>query len=89
MSTEAPARPIPETSDVTRRAIRATFDLARDIVADPALLDDIPDGVTLVLVPSDDPELAAAEIANGMAALRRGADVYFRHVRPEQTQPSV
>ena len=67
---------------LTQRAISTTFDFTRAIFADPSILDDIPDGVMLVLIPDDDPELAAAEIEEGFAAVRRGEDVYFRHLRP-------
>lgn len=69
-----------EPDPLTQRAIGTTFDFARAIVSDPAFLDDIPDGVTLVLIPDDDAELAAAEIEQGIAAVRRGEDVYFRHL---------
>ncbi len=65
---------------LTQRAISTTFDFTRAIFADPSILDDIPDGVMLVLIPDDDPELAAAEIE--IAAVRWGEDVYFRHLRP-------
>ena len=46
------------------------------------MLDEIPNGVTLVLVPTDDPEVARREVEHGLAILGRGKDVYFRHVAP-------
>jgi hypothetical protein len=61
------------------------FDLLDDftqaIFADPSLLDDIPDGATLVLLPDDDPDFIERSIARGIAAIRQGRDVYFKHVR--------
>ena len=83
-----PAAPSSMT-DVARRAIALTFDFNRAILADPSILDDIPDGATIVLIPSEDPELAEAEVEQGLAALRQGRDVYFRHVRPGDRRPPV
>ena len=51
------------------------------IFDDPGILDDIPNGATLILVPDDDPALAAREVALGQEALAAGRDTYFRHVR--------
>jgi len=61
------------------RALWSRFHAA--IFDDPAILDDIPNGATLVLVPRDDPALAAHELALGQEALAAGRDTYFRHVR--------
>ena len=71
-----------ETAEVVTRSINLTFDFARAIVDDPDILDDVPDGAMVVLIPADDPELAAVEIEEGLSALRQGWDVYVRHVRP-------
>ncbi len=51
------------------------------VFADPSLADAIPNDVTLVLLPDDDPDFVETEMTLGLAALRRGQDVYFRHVR--------
>lgn len=67
---------------VGEQMIRNTFGLVRGAAANPAVARDIPKGATIVLIPDDDPELAAAEIKAGMVALSRGQDVYFRHLRP-------
>lgn len=53
----------------------------RQVVADPSILDGIPDGVTLVFLPADDAKLREANIEMGIDALRRGEDVLFKHVR--------
>ncbi len=52
----------------------------RAVFADATILDDIPQGVTLVLLPEHDPELAESEMAKGMAAVRSDQNVYFRHL---------
>jgi hypothetical protein len=67
---------------VDQQMIRNTSGLVRAAAANPAVARDIPQGATIVLIPDDDPELAAAEIEAGMLALSRGQDVYFRHIRP-------
>ncbi len=72
----------PDVSLDDQRIIRQTFGLLRGIAAHPEIAKDIPEGANIVLIPSDDPELAAIEIEAGMLALSRGLDVYFRHIRP-------
>ena len=82
MSAEAAAaRTTAETAESTRRAIGTTFDVVRAAAADPATLDAAADGATPVPIPADDPDLATAEIEQGLAAVRRGEDVYVRHFR--------
>ena len=51
------------------------------VLDDPALVEQIPDGATLVLIPDDDPELARFNLDLGWKAVLAGEDVYFRHVR--------
>ena len=79
--TEAPAPPI-SSPEITTRAKHHVFDLTRAILADPTLLNEIPDGVTLVRLPDDDLDVAAEQIEAGWGVLREGRDVLFRHVRP-------
>ena len=50
-------------------------------IANPSLLQDIPRGVTLFLLPDNDPDFIEREIAIAGGAARRGEDVYLRHVR--------
>ena len=52
------------------------FSLA--ILDDPTILEDVPNGVLLVLMPEDDPEYTAISVERGMKAVARGQDVYFR-----------
>ena len=48
---------------------------------DASVLNGIPHGATLVLLPEDDPAFTEEAIAVGLAAIRQGRDVLFRHVR--------
>lgn len=50
------------------------------IVDDPSILEDVPEGATVVLIPNDDPELAEVNYQRAIEAARRGADVYIRHM---------
>ena len=68
-----------DVEDLTKGAISRTFDFVRAAAADPDVLDEISNGATLILIPADDPD-AAAEIEQGIAAVHRGEDTYFRHV---------
>jgi Family of unknown function (DUF5647) len=54
------------------------------IFEDPSLLDDIPDGITLILIPDDDEELAKANMEMMVGAVRSGRDVLVRLVRPSE-----
>ena len=56
--------------ELTRRFMRAIFD-------DPAILDTIPDGASVILIPDDDPELAEANERGGRAMERAGKPVRF------------
>lgn len=62
------------------RSIDEAFEIGRAIIADPSLLDDIPNGATLVLLPDDDPDRSEERKALGLAALERGESVYFKRV---------
>lgn len=57
------------------------------IIADPSMLDDIPNGSQLVLLPDDDPALVETNIESGFKAVRAGRDVYFRRVRVADFPP--
>jgi hypothetical protein len=65
---------------MAERNIHAAFELARQIIDDPSILDNIPDGASIVFIPRDDPEAAASNRQLGMKILESGEDVYFRHV---------
>ncbi len=66
----------PRANGLMERSIDLSFDFGTLILDDPSILDDIPNGVTLVLIPDDDAELAAIKITRGIEAIHRGEDVY-------------
>lgn len=74
----------PIIDDATRSRVARNLELARrltlTIVEEPALLDQIPDGGTIILLPEDDPELAEANLRSGRRLVRAGRDVTFRHL---------
>ncbi len=77
----------PTSVTVASKNINLQFGFIRAIIADPSILDDIPNGVTLKLLPAEDPDLVEANIAIGLNAVRKGKDVYFRHVRVADFPP--
>ncbi len=78
----------PAVSAEDQQIICQTFGFMRGIVVNPDIVNDIPDGANVVLIPADDPDLAAIETEAGMLALGRGQDVYFRHIRPGDIIPA-
>ena len=66
------------TQEVTDKNLALAFEFMRAHLAD----DEVPDGATLVLLPDDDATQTAANIEIGLAAIRRGKNVHFRHVHP-------
>ena len=74
----------PNTLDpVSDRIVGQTFDWARAVVTDPSILDEIPDGCTLVLLPEGaDDAFVEANLVIATRAARRGRNVYIRHLAP-------
>ncbi len=72
---------------ITSKDLALTRDFTLDVINDPSLLEQIPDGVMLVLLPDDDPEYVALCIERGLKDLERGFDVYFRHYPTPRTLP--
>lgn len=54
---------------------------------DTSILEDIPNGSTLVLYPDDDPELAEANLKRALQSARAGYDVYIRHFPRSNPSP--
>lgn len=69
------------TTTTKERSIALAFAFTRASIADPSITDRIPSRTALALIPDDDPELAGREIEAGLAAVRKGRNVYFCHVR--------
>ena len=83
----AETMPAPTMVDQTERRLDLHARFLRAGLANPALLNDIPRGVTFHLLPDDDPAFVEREIALAAAA-REGKDVYLRHVRVADLPPS-
>ena len=77
MSTETGVK-VAASTDLEAQNIRMSFDFLNQIGSDPAILDGIPDGVTLILITGTDPILDAANVEMGLAQVRAGKDVLFR-----------
>ncbi len=75
------------------RDMEWTLEFLQSILADPSILDEIPDEASLFLLPDDDPELAEANRRSAERARQRGRPVYVRRMpsRPATTngRPSV
>jgi hypothetical protein len=69
-------RPASEESNM-----KHAFDLIREALDDPSVLDDIPDGATVIFLPDDDQEQLEANLEIAIQAARAGENVYLRHVR--------
>lgn len=69
--------------------IEMAFDLLAAQIADPALLGDIPHGVHVVLIPEDNPALAAHNMALVPELVARGHNVYIKRVGTTCVEPAV
>jgi hypothetical protein len=65
--------------EFAKRDAALLIEFQRAAVADPALLDGVPHGTTLVLLPDNEPEFFERRLALGLAAIRQGRNVLFRH----------
>lgn len=59
--------------------------LLGEVLDDPALLHDIPNGATVVILPDSDLEQTRENLRLGMAAVCRGDNVYFVHDREKES----
>lgn len=78
------------TARHTTQNIRLAGRFFQRVLADPAILDEVPDGATVVLLPDDDPRLAAANLrmadrlidaGKAVRLQRAGGHHRTRHVR--------
>jgi hypothetical protein len=59
------------------------IDLGHAIIDDPSILEQIPNGAMLVLLPTNAEEaFIERSIETGLDMLRQGHNVYFRHLAP-------
>ncbi len=61
--------------------ISLAFGFMRDVVDNPALLDEIPNNATIVFLPDDDPEQIEANLQLAIRSARAGKNVYLQHVK--------
>lgn len=73
----------PTVNEFDRKVFAQTFDLIEAAIDDASVLDDIPNGAVLVLLPADDPAFAEEALALGVKAVREGRNVYFKHLPTE------
>jgi hypothetical protein len=65
--------------DFDRKSSSLTADFIEAALGDASILEGIPRGAVLVLLPEDDPAFVEESIALGIAAVQQGRDVVFRH----------
>jgi hypothetical protein len=71
---------VPAVDEFDRTSISLTADFIEAALDDASILNGIPRGAVLVLLPGDDPNFVTESIAIGIEAVRQGKDVVFRHV---------
>lgn len=71
-----------QTANLVRRSIDLLWWFLDEMVEDEdeERFGHIPNGVWLVLLPHDDPELFEANLEAGIDAVRRGENTYFLHL---------
>ena len=74
----------PTDKDAMAQSIERAFRFARAEFADPSILECIPNGASLALIPDDDPAAAARAIRAGIMSVERGKNVYFLHVHQHE-----
>lgn len=62
------------------RVIGQGFDLLRSLIADPTLLEQLPDGATIAIIPEDDPEVAQINLEAAGRAAQKGKDTYYHFI---------
>jgi hypothetical protein len=79
MNTASPVANPPKLEEFDRKTISLTADFLEDALDDASILAGVSNGAVLVLLPADDPDFVEESISLGVAAVRRGQDVIFRH----------
>jgi hypothetical protein len=81
MSVEAPVAIV--GAEIDERMHSQFRALNRAILADPSILEEIPNESALFLIPDDaDEEFLEANISLGLDALRKGRSVFFKRLAP-------
>lgn len=81
--------PALDRDDFADRALALAGELLAAQIADPTLLDEIPEGATVVLIPHDDPALTEYQWDLAREAVARGKNVYLKavHTAPAPERP--
>ena len=75
------------TEGVVERNLMLLTAFTRAVIANPSLGAEIPKGATLVLIPDDDPELAAYNRSLGERAQAAGKVVHIRRIHGLEFDP--
>jgi hypothetical protein len=62
------------------RAVELGTALGVAVFDDPSLLEEIPHGAVVFLLPAGEPDFLERSLELGVAAAREGRNVYFKHV---------
>ncbi len=81
MSVSAPTQRHGDAGEQTTKRIDLIRRFTLPVFKDTSLLETIPDGCMLILLPDDDPEFREQEIRVASESTLRGHNVYLRHVR--------
>ncbi len=82
------AEPTLDTATAADRNLALIGDMLQAQLADPELLNDIPNGATVVLIPEDDAELAEYNFGVARTLVARGKNVYLKRVRTAAPAPT-
>ena len=83
MASAPTAEPGISDREFDRKVLAQTADLIIAAMDDASVVEDIPHGAMLILLPADDPTFAAEALAVGVKAVREGWNVYFKHLPTE------
>ncbi len=75
--------------EIAERVLTLTGEFMRFIAANPTVAPTVPDGATVILLPDNDPDVAAYNMRLGMNAVAAGENVYFLHVEMTGTHLRV
>ena len=75
----AKERPLDERTAADRN-LELAFALIQSHLENPDLLQEIPNGATVIFIPEDDPALAEHNFGLARAALARGKNVFLKRV---------
>ncbi len=70
-----------DTATAVDRTLVLLGEFLQTQLEDPALLEEVPNGATVALIPDDDPELAEHNLNLALESFAAGKNVYLRHVR--------